>query len=97
MQALRNPNDPRQVQEVVNNIVKQFDNYGTVTLRKEETATIVQNGKCNSQSVVILQSLNADAAAAITTTHVEAQNNQFTITHTNEITDRKFAYVIFGV
>jgi hypothetical protein len=95
MQALRNPNDPRQVQEVVNNIVKQFDNYGIVTLQNASTSTVVENGKCRSVSVVVLQALNADAAT--TNTHIEAQDNQFVITHDSGTTERKFAYVIFGV
>lgn len=97
MQALRNPNDPRQVQEVVNNIVKQFDNYGFVTLQTGQTTTVVTNGKCNSISVVQLQPMNEDAAGALATTWVTPQDDQFTITHENAGTERKFGYVIFGV
>ena len=97
MQALRNPNDPRQIQEVVNNIVKQFDNYGFVTLRNGQTRTVVENGKCNSISLVVLQPLNANAAGALATTFVTAQDNKFTITHANAATERNFGYVIYGV
>lgn len=100
MQALRNPNDPRQIQEVVNNVVKQFDNYGFVALRVSQTTTVIINGKINSGSLVVIQPIGSLAAAAyaLGTTYVSAVGDgQFTITHPSATTERKFGYVIHGV
>lgn len=96
MQALRNPNDPRQIQEIVNNIVKQFDNYGFFTLRNGQTTTVINNGKINSGSLVTIHPLNQAAKASSAYTSAIA-DNQCTVTHENAATERKFGYVIYGV
>ena len=96
MQSLIRGDDPRQVKEVVNNIVRQFDNYGSVTLTNGSTTTLVINPKVNPLSVVILQATNE--AARSSTTSVSAKGDgQFTITHASAATARTFDYVIFGV
>lgn len=98
MQSLIRGDDPRQIKEIVNNIVKQFDNTGTVTLTASATTTVVKNTKVNVLSIVQLQATNAAAAGAIATTFVSAKGDgQFTITHASATTDRNFDYVIFGV
>ncbi|MCY1367495.1 hypothetical protein D9M69_544340 [compost metagenome] len=96
MQSLIRADDPRQIKEVVNNIVRQFDNYGSVTLTNGSATTVVINPKVNPLSVIFLQATNE--AARATTTSVSAKGDgQFTITHASAETARTFDYVIFGV
>lgn len=96
MQSLIRGDDPRQVREVVNNLVRQFDNYGSITLTNGSTTTVVLNPKVNPLSVIFLQATNE--AARATTTSVSAKGDgQFTVTHASGATTRTFDYVIFGV
>ena len=98
MQSLIRGDDPRQIKEIVNNIVRQFDNTGSVTLTNSSTTTILRNPKLNAMSVIQLQPTSSAAATAIATTYVSAKGEgQFTITHASATTSRVFDYVIFGV
>ena len=98
MQSLIRGDDPRQIKEIVNNIVKQFDNTGSVTLTNSVTSTIVQNPKVNPLSVIQLQATSSAAAGAVATTYISAKGNgNFTIVHASATTTRTFDYVVFGV
>lgn len=98
MLAIRDENSPRQVKEVVNSIVKQFDNYGVVTLQNNATTTVVEAGKVNSKSMVLLQPMNDVAALVWPLAYVSSVGNRtFTITHPSATTVRQYGYVIFGV
>ena len=98
MQSLTHPENPREVQTIVNTLVRQFDNTGKVTLATGVTQTVVRNGKCNSASVVVLSPSTVNAASAISTSYVVAASGQFTVFHSNNSqTDRAFGYVIHGV
>lgn len=95
MQALTNPNDPRNVQTVVNNIVRQFDNVGSVTLTTG-TTTVVKNNKINPNSFIGLTANTANAQGV--TFWITYSSGQFTINHpASAATDRTFRYVIHGV
>lgn len=70
---------------------------GIVTLRANETTTIVDDMNCASGSVINLTPTTANAAAAIGSSYVTSSNKSFTITHaSNSQTDRTFYYGIQG-
>lgn len=95
MQALTNPSDPRSVQSVVNDLVRQFDNVGSVTLTTG-TTTVVKNNKVNPNSFVGLTANTASAQSVIF--WITYSTGQFTINHAaSTATDRTFRYVIHGV
>lgn len=98
MQGPRDVTNPQQLKVALDQLVKQFDNTGTVTLTLSSATTVVQNGKVNPSSVVVLTPRTANAAAALATTYVVPANGSFTITHANSTTaSRTFGYVIHGV
>lgn len=98
MQTVRDPRDPRRVKEVIDQLVRQFDNTGSFTLTANASSTIVKNQKVSGISRIILEPRDANAAAARGTTFISAiADGQFTITHASAATVRKFDYVVFGV
>lgn len=97
MQSIFNPDDKRAMQQVINDLVRQFDNYGSVTLATSTTTTTVSNPKVLPTSVIVLQATNIGAAAVAASTFVSSKTSgQFTITHTSATTARVFDYVIHG-
>lgn len=97
MQSIYNPDDKRAMAQVINDLVRQFENTGTVTL-SNSTTTTVSNPKVLPTSVIVLQATNIGAAAVAASTFVSSKTNgQFTITHTSATTSRVFDYVIHGV
>ena len=98
MQAPRDVTNPQQLKVALDQLVRQFDNTGTVTLTVSAATTVVQNGKVNPKSVVVLSPGTANAAAAVATTYITCGTGTFTITHANNATTgRTFGYVIHGV
>lgn len=98
MLALRNPNDPRNVKEVVDALVRQFDNTGSFSLAVSQTTTVVRNPKINSLSKVFLEPRTAAAKSSDATTWISSiSDGQFVVSHTSATTDRKYDYVVFGV
>lgn len=73
---------------------------GTVTLRANETTTVVTHPNCGLDSVVSLSPKTAHAATALATTYILASNvtvGQFTITHANTAdVDKTFAFALRG-
>ncbi|WVT74018.1 hypothetical protein QM996_02570 [Sinorhizobium chiapasense] len=96
MQSIYNHSDTRQMAQVINDLVRQFDNTGSVSLTNSTTSTVVSNPKVLPSSVVILQETSPAAFAAQAYVSAKA-NGQFTITHLSATTTRTFDYVIFGV
>lgn len=98
MQTIWNAQDLEQNKRIVNDIVKQFDNTGTVSLSAGTTTTVVVNQKVNPKSVIVLEGTNAAGKAETSTTFVSAKTNTgFTITHLSNAIVRTFDYVIFGI
>ena len=96
MESVYNHLDARQVQRVVNELVRQFDNTGTVTLANSTTTTTVSNPKVASTSKIFLQA-RTSAAAAENAYISSISAGSFVITHANAVTTRTFDYVVFGV
>lgn len=98
MQSIYNPNDNIQIAATVNELVRQFENTGSVTLTNAATTTVVYNPKVVPSSVPFLQPRNTAAASVLLTTFISSVGTgQFTITHANAATARTFDYVIHGV
>jgi len=98
MQLPRDITDTRSLRIALEQIAKQFDNYGVVTLTPSATSTVVVNAKINSGSAIFLQPITANAGAAYATTIPTAGSGTLTLTHTStSTTDRTFRYLIMGV
>jgi len=96
--SISDPRNPAQVMTTVNQLVRQFDNTGTVTLANSATSTVVLNPKLNGLSKVVLEPRTLAAAGAVATTYVSSiSDGQFVITHASATTTRTFDYVIYGV
>jgi hypothetical protein len=75
----------------------QSRNASTVTLDTGETSTTVDDPLVESQQIVLLQPMSADAAAAMATTYVSSvTDGSFTITHASASGDEVFGYVFVG-
>lgn len=98
MERVYNHTDTRQITTVLNQVVSQFDNTGSVSLANSTTTTTVSNPKINSQSKIFLQARTTAAATALASTFVSAINDgSFVITHASATTARTFDYVVFNV
>lgn len=98
MQSIYNHNDSIQMAAAINELVRQFENTGSVTLTSSVTSTVVSNPKIIPSSVVMLQPKTSAAASALATTYISSIGaGQFTIAHTSATTARTFDYVIHGV
>lgn len=88
----------RLIAQAVNSVVDgKMNCTGEVTLTASTTTTAVTNNLCNANSVILLQPITANAAAAIGTTYIVAATGSFTVTHANNAqTDRNFKYVLIG-
>ncbi|KQY14429.1 hypothetical protein [Rhizobium sp. Root482] len=95
MERVYNHADSRQVASVLNQVVRQFENTGTATLTTGTTTT-VNNPKVTTQSAVILQPRNANAAASVY--FVSAiSNGSFVIGHIAGAAGRTFDYAVFAI
>ncbi|MGO1160840.1 hypothetical protein ACTOV4_02655 [Brucella sp. C7-11G] len=63
MEGVYKPEDPKHVARVVNDIVRQFDNTGTVTLKTSATSTVVMNPKVVASTVPLLIPADANSKA----------------------------------
>ena len=90
----------RQLADAVNRLVDGRSNaVGDVTLRANQTTTVVTKSTFNGNARVFLFPQTANAAAAVATTYasVTAGGGSFTITHANAgSTDRTFSYLVLG-
>jgi pyrroline-5-carboxylate reductase len=90
---------PRDVSEVVNNLVDgKINAKGAVTLAQSTTTTTVSDLRVGEETVILLMPTTANAAGALATTYVSSRGTQtFTLTHANNSqTDRVFKYVCLG-
>ncbi len=98
MKIIRDPSNPRQVKEVVDQIVRQFDNTGSAVLAANSTKTIIQNPKVTSMSKILLSPRDANAAQRMNATWVDqVSNGSFTVNHDSITAARKIDYVIFCI
>ncbi|RVK19421.1 hypothetical protein CN165_12700 [Sinorhizobium medicae] len=96
MESVYNHADSRQVARVLNDVVRQFDNTGTVTLANSTTTTTVSNPKVASTSKIFLQP-RTSAAASENAWISSISAGSFVITHASATTTRTFDYVVFAV
>lgn len=97
MQYVYNSGDKEQIKIILNQVVSQFDgNIGTVNLANSTATTAVSNAKVTSQSKIVLQPRNANAAGASAFIS-SISNGSFVIGHASAATVRTFDYVIFNV
>lgn len=97
MQYVYNSSDKEQIKTIINQIVSQLDgNFGSFNLANTATTTTVTNAKVNSQSKIILQPRNANAAGAAAFINT-ISNGSFVVGHASATTVRTFDYVIFNV
>ena len=89
---------PREVAEVVNNLVEgKINSTGTVTLATGgATTTTLIDRRIGPDSIILFMPASA-AAAAFEMYVSDRENGQATINHLpNSIADKTFAYVILG-
>lgn len=69
-----------------------------VTLRPNQTTTVVQHPNCSEDCEPMISPRTANAAAAVATTYVSSvTQGQFVLTHANNAqTDREFGYTVTG-
>ena len=91
---------PREISEVVNNLVEgKSNNTGEITLAvASATTTTIYDERIGYNSVMLLMPTTANAASVLSTTYIGATNKgNAVITHTaNTITDKKYRYIIVG-
>jgi LDH2 family malate/lactate/ureidoglycolate dehydrogenase len=89
----------RRVVDVVNRLNQGKANCtGQVTLVANAASTTLIDARISAFSTIVLSPLTADAAAALGTTYISAQQSgSAVITHANNAqADRTFAVAIFG-
>lgn len=96
MESVHNHADSRAVARVLNQVVSQFDNTGSINLANSTTTTTVSNSKVVPTSKVFLQPRTAAAVTAGAFVS-SISSGSFVITHASETTVRTFDYVVFGV
>lgn len=98
MESIRDITNKSQLKTLLDQIVKQFNNTGTVTLTPSSTTTIITNGKINTQSVILLMPKTSSAAVSNSSLWIVPSTGQATLNHTNTSTvDRTFNYAIIGI
>ncbi|MEB2843808.1 hypothetical protein [Endobacterium cereale] len=87
----------RQVADIVNQIVSQFDgNTGSLTLATSGTTTTVTNAKVMQGSRIFLQPRTA--AAVIANAFVlSVSKGSFVVQHSAGTAERKFDYAVFDI
>ena len=90
--------EPREISEVVNNLVEgKSNNTDSVTLAvASATTTTIYDERIGYNSVILLMPTTANAASVLSTTYIGTTNKgNAVITHTaNTITDKKYRYLI---
>jgi hypothetical protein len=91
---------PREVSEVVNNIMNgKTNNTGTVTLNvASATTTTINDERIGYNSIILLMPTTANAASALTNVYVSAKTKgNATLTHSaNVAADKTYGYIIVG-
>lgn len=94
MERVYNHTDTRQIANLLNQVIGQFENTGSITLANAVATTTVSNPKITAQSRVFLQPRNANAVSANAFIS-SISNGSFVIGHAAATTERKLDYVFF--
>jgi hypothetical protein len=91
---------PREISEVVNNLVNgKSNNTGTVTLAvASATTTTLYDERIGYDSVIVFMPTTANAASAMTNLYVSAKTQgSATLTHSaNTAADKTYGYIVVG-
>jgi hypothetical protein len=91
---------PREISEVVNNLVEgKSNNTGTVTLAvASATTTTLYDERIGYDSVIVFMPTTANAASAMTNIYVSAKTQgSATLTHSaNTSADKTYGYIVVG-
>ena len=91
---------PREISEVVNNLVEgKSNNTGTVTLATASaTTTTLTDERIGYDSVIVFMPTTANAASAMTNLYVSAKTQgSATLTHSaNTSTNKTYSYIVVG-
>lgn len=91
---------PREISEVVNNLVEgKSNNTGTVTLAvSSATTTTLYDERIGYDSVIVFMPTTANAASAMTNLYVSAKTQgSATLTHSaNTSADKTYGYIVVG-
>lgn len=98
------PRGERNLQVLVDAIRSLFEGrsnaVGSVTLRANQTTTVVTAVNCGLDSSIVMFPKTANAAAVVATTYILQANvlrGQFTITHASDAdTDMAFFWIALG-
>lgn len=87
---------PRQISEVVNNIMEgKINSTGEFTTTGSTTSTVVNDRRASVNSIILLVGLSSDFHNL--NAYISARaNGSFTIGHTNHGSDVDIGYVIIG-
>ena len=93
--------NPRQISQVVNNILDgKLNSTGSVTCTARAATTAVVDFRAGKDSIILLMPTTANAAAEVGagTVYVSTRAKQsFTVSHANNTqADRTFGYIIIG-
>ena len=89
----------RLVEQAINAVINGRSNaVGTVTLRANQTTTVVADRRFMPRHRVQLEPATANAAAAVTSVYTSSKGQRtFTLTHDSDAaTDRTFNYALQG-
>lgn len=91
---------PREISEVVNNLVEgKSNNTGTVTLAvASATTTTLYDERIGYDSVIVFMPTTANAASAMTNLYVSAKTQgSATLTHSaNTSANKTYGYIVVG-
>jgi len=91
---------PREVSEVVNNLVEgKSNNTGTITLAvASATTTTLTDERIGFESIILFMPTTANAASAMTNLYVSARaKGSATLTHSaNTSADKTYGYMVIG-
>lgn len=91
---------PREISEVVNNLVEgKSNNTGTITLAvASATTTTLNDERIGYESIILFMPTTANAASAMTNLYVSARaKGSATLTHSaNTSADKTYSYVVIA-
>lgn len=91
---------PREISEVVNNIMQgKTNNTGTVTLAvASATTTTINDERIGYDSIITFMPTTANAASELTNLYVSAKTKgSATLTHSANVSaDKTYSYIIVG-
>ena len=91
---------PREISEVVNNLVEgKSNNTGTITLASASaTTTTLNDERIGYDSIILFMPTTANAASAFGNLYVSARTKgSATLTHSaNLLTDKTYGYIVVG-